>query len=323
MLQAENEQKSEQRGRRVKLTIRVVAIGVVLIGAAFLYSVFVSSDDPTEEAQTTQTDGEAGEDGGDDGGGTDEGGSDGGADAGTDDGTDTGSDADTSDSTSGDDGAAAPATSAPANPTSNETCPAEDGSSPQTTQFIEAPPLCINTDQLYAADFVTTLGNFTMVLDPSLDADSVNNFVFLARYGAFNGTIFHRVISNFVIQGGDVANSFGTGSPGYQFTGRIPPDDWYRIGAVAMANSSNPSTNGSQFFVVTGSDGAGLPSLYSPLGVVTTGLDVVATIDAVPTQTRARPNGSSASDVPIEDVVVTSVTIRDATEEDQTAYAAS
>lgn len=208
-----------------------------------------------------------------------------------------------SEADSGPDEAAAP------DPTS---CPAEDGSDGPLNQFDAPPPLCIDPDTMYAAAFDTNMGSFTMLLNPALDIDSVNNFVVLGRWGAFDGTLFHRIISDFVIQGGDVQLDFGRGGPGYQFTGAFPPaDDWYRIGSVAMANRGNPATNGSQFFVITGPNGAGLPPLYSPLGHVVEGMDVVMEIEGVAT---------GAGDVPVQDVVVKSVTVSEASQAQIDAY---
>ena len=206
--------------------------------------------------------------------------------------------------------AATTTTAAPVvDPTS---CPAEDGSDGPLNQFDAPPPLCIDVETLYAASFDTNMGSFTMLLDPSLDRISVNNFIVLGRWGAYDGTLFHRVISEFVIQGGDVQLQYGSGGPGYQFTGDFPPaDDWYRIGSVAMANRGNPATNGSQFFVVTGENGAGLPPLYSPLGHVVEGMDVVMEIEAVATV---------AGDEPLDEVVVRSVTISEATGAQIDAY---
>lgn len=208
-------------------------------------------------------------------------------------------------------------------------CPAADGSDGPLSQFDERPPICIDAETLYAAAFETNMGDFTMVLDPRLDINSVNNFVVLARWGAFDGTLFHRVISNFVIQGGDVELKFGTGGPGYSFTGGFPEEDWYRVGSVAMANSANPASNGSQFFVITGADGASLPANYSPLGHVIEGLDVVLEIDSAPTETRQVPFTDPATgqeilrpaqNVPVDDVVVHSVTITEATAIESAAY---
>lgn len=215
-----------------------------------------------------------------------------------------------------------PATDAAAEPAADDSpvdtaapdptaCPAADGSDGPRNQFDQPPPICIDADTMYAAVFDTNMGAFTMVLDPTLDLDSVNNFVVLARWGAFDGTLFHRIISDFVIQGGDVQIDFGRGGPGYQFTGAFPPEEWYRVGSVAMANRGNPATNGSQFFVITGPNGAGLPPLYSPLGQVVDGMDIVMEIEGVDTE---------AGDVPVQDVVVKSVTVTEASLEQVNAY---
>lgn len=208
-------------------------------------------------------------------------------------------------------------------------CPAEDGSDGTRNQFDQAHPICIDSETMYAAAFETTMGDFTMVLNPVLDIDSVNNFVVLGRWGAFDGTLFHRVIENFVIQGGDVQLQYGTGGPGYRFTGGFPTEDWYRIGSVAMANSANPASNGSQFFVITGTDGASLPANYSPLGHVVEGLDVVLSINATPTEVRqvtitdpatGQAIERPAQDVPVTDVIVDTVTISDASQAQIDAY---
>ena len=154
--------------------------------------------------------------------------------------------------------------------------------------------MCIDLETTYEAAFVTSLGDFTVELYPQLDAASVNNFVFLARYHYYDGSVFHRVINGFVAQGGDPnGDPPGTGGPGYAFTGGKPSAGAYQLGSMAMANrGSDPSTNGAQFFIVTGPSGEALPpdfSLFGPLA-----------IQEVPT---------GPSDAPIEPVVLVSVTI--------------
>ena len=181
-----------------------------------------------------------------------------------------------------------------------EGCPAVDGSSDRQTQFKTPPKLCIDTGQLYSAEFATTSGNFTVLLDPTLDSRSVNNFIFLARHHAYDGTIFHRVIDQFVIQGGDVEGLNGRGGPGYKFTGAYGPEEGYLVGSLAMANQGNPNTNGSQFFIVTGPFGASLDPNYSLMGHVVAGLDVALAIQKVETD---------AQDLPVEPVLISSVTI--------------
>ena len=197
-------------------------------------------------------------------------------------------------------------------------CPAADGSSARSTSFTAPPPLCIDAETIYAADFVTSEGDFTAILDPGLDLASVNNFIVLARHHAYDGTTFHRVINDFMIQGGDLENKFGRGGPGYRFTGAFPPDDApYQIGSLAMANTGNPSSNGSQFFIVTGAAGVGLQSNYSLLGRVTDGIEVPVAVQTNPTETRG-----SADDVPVTEVVVESITVREAVEEEVATYEA-
>ncbi len=191
-------------------------------------------------------------------------------------------------------------------------CPAEDGSDGPRNQLTQAPPNCIDPATLYTAAFDTNRGAFTLVLDPALDPVSVNNFIVLARWGAYDGTLFHRVIEDFMIQGGDVQLQSGTGGPGYQFTGEFPREDWYRPGALAMANRGNPASNGAQFFIITGLNGVGLPALYSPMGQVIEGLNVVCAIESTETD---------GSDAPFDEVVVDSVTITEATDAQASAYA--
>ena len=184
-----------------------------------------------------------------------------------------------------------------------EGCPAVDGSSDRQTQFETPPKICIDTGQLYSAEFSTNLGDFTIVLDPTLDSRSVNNFIFLARHHAYDGTIFHRVIDQFVIQGGDVEGLIGRGGPGYKFTGAYGPEEGYLVGSLAMANQGTPNTNGSQFFIVTGPFGASLDPNYSLMGHVVTGLDVALAIQKVETDSL---------DLPVKPVSISSVTVSEA-----------
>src|SRR5262250_1084330 len=106
------------------------------------------------------------------------------------------------------------------------------------------PEIQIDTDKLYRATITTSRGTITMDLDPELAPNTVNNFVVLARGGYYDGLTFHRVVPDFVIQGGCPKGS-GRGGPGYKFRDE-PVQSEYRLGAVAMANSG-PNTNGSQF----------------------------------------------------------------------------
>lgn len=180
-------------------------------------------------------------------------------------------------------------------------CPATDGSGPVQKQFTGEPPMCIDADTTYAAVFDTTLGEITIALDQSVDMASVNNFIFLARHRYYEGVTFHRVIEDFMVQGGDpIGQPRGTGGPGYSFTGEQPDISSYPLGAFAMANTGNPSSNGSQFFIVTGANGQGLPNSYSLMGVVTDGLDIAVAISQV---------DKDPGDAPLDDVIINSVTI--------------
>jgi peptidylprolyl isomerase len=147
----------------------------------------------------------------------------------------------------------------------------------------------------------TTVGELTIALDPIAAPKTVNNFVFLARYHYYDGIVFHRIIQGFMCQGGDPEGS-GRGGPGYKFEDELPKPGRYEIGSVAMANAG-PNTNGSQFFIVSGPSGTGLPPSYSLFGQVIKGLDVVDTMEKVRT---------GAGDRPVEDVVIKSVTITEA-----------
>jgi len=179
-------------------------------------------------------------------------------------------------------------------------CPEQDGSSERVTQFDEAPPMCIDANATYAAVIETTSGTINIELDAASAPETVNNFVFLARYHYYDGVPFHRIIPGFMIQGGDaVGNPLGTGNPGYQIA-EEPPSVGYQVGSVAMAKTAAPSSTGSQFFIVTGSAGEALPTEYSLFGQVTSGMDVVEMIEAIPT---------TGSDAPTEEIYITSVTI--------------
>ena len=176
-------------------------------------------------------------------------------------------------------------------------CPAPDGSSPRRQRFDEAPPMCIDPSRSYTAAMATSKGAMTIALDPGSAPNTVNNFVFLARYHYFDGLTFHRIIPGFVLQGGDPGGT-GRGGPGYRFADELPRPGRYELGSLAMANAG-PNTNGSQFFIISGPSGMRLPPQYSLFGKVVDGLDVVASIDAVGT----------GSGTPKEKVTIESVTV--------------
>ena len=133
----------------------------------------------------------------------------------------------------------------------------------------------IDPTRKYTATIETGKGTIEIALDPSRAPKSVNNFVFLARDGYYDGLTFHRVVDDFVIQGG-CPEGTGTGGPGYQFDDE-PVQGEYIPGAVAMANAG-PNTNGSQFFICTVDDRHKLTKSYNLFGQVTKGMDVVGNI---------------------------------------------
>ncbi len=178
------------------------------------------------------------------------------------------------------------------------TFPPLDGSAPKTQKFAAAPDLGIDPAKRYTATIDTSLGELVVALDAANAPKTVNNFVFLALHHYYDGVIFHRIINGFMCQGGDPTGT-GTGGPGYRFEDELPKPGRYEVGSVAMANAG-PHTNGSQFFIVSGPSGVGLPPLYSLFGKVVKGLDVVDEMQRVATNSKDRPN---------DDVVINTVTI--------------
>ena len=176
--------------------------------------------------------------------------------------------------------------------------PNPDGSSPKRQKFDSEPPMVIDPAKRYTATMETTKGTMTIALDAVNAPKTVNNFVFLARYHYYDDVTFHRIIPGFVVQGGDPEGS-GRGGPGYKFADELPKPNRYEIGSLAMANAG-PNTNGSQFFIICGSDGARLPPQYSLFGKVVSGLDVVAALEAV-----GSPGGSVKEKVAMISVTVT------------------
>jgi len=178
-------------------------------------------------------------------------------------------------------------------------CPAVDGSSPRQTSFDGPFPMCIDVSMRYQAEMVTSMGSMVIALDAIAAPNTVNNFVCLARSHYYDSLIFHRIIQGFMCQGGCPEGS-GRGNPGYKFGDELPQPGRYEVGSIAMANSG-PNTNGSQFFIVSGPSGTGLPPNYSLFGKVVSGLEVVAEMEKVQTGAQDRP----ATDVVIESVTIT------------------
>jgi cyclophilin family peptidyl-prolyl cis-trans isomerase len=145
--------------------------------------------------------------------------------------------------------------------------------------------MAIDGSRKYSATIDTSAGQMTADLFVSDAPSTVNNFVFLARDGFYDGVIFHRVIKGFMIQGGDPTGT-GRGGPGYRFNDE-PVSRSYERGILAMANAG-PNTNGSQFFVMHAD--YGLPPNYTIFGKLTSGEEVLDKIATAPTGAQDRPS---------------------------------
>jgi peptidyl-prolyl cis-trans isomerase B (cyclophilin B) len=132
----------------------------------------------------------------------------------------------------------------------------------------------------------TNHGAVELELFPDEAPKTVDNFVKLARDGFYDGVVFHRVIPDFMVQGGDPTGT-GTGGPGYQFEDE-PNEHKVVRGALAMANSG-PNTNGSQFFLVTAQACPWLDGKHTVFGRVTEGMGAVDAIESAPTNDADRP----------------------------------
>jgi cyclophilin family peptidyl-prolyl cis-trans isomerase len=146
------------------------------------------------------------------------------------------------------------------------------------SQYDAAPDMAIDLGTTYGATLKTSKGDITAELYAADAPQTVNNLVFLARDGYYDGVIFHRVVPGFVVQGGDPTGT-GRGGPGYQFRDEFHGRTSYERGTLAMANAG-PNTNGSQFFICL--DDVGLPNAYTIFGRVTDGMDVIDAIAADP-----------------------------------------
>jgi len=162
-------------------------------------------------------------------------------------------------------------------------CPASPSTRVNTLSWTAAPAMAIDPSKTYVATITTDLGPFVVTLDASKAPITVNNFVFLAQHNYYHCVIFHRVIPNFMDQTGDPTGT-GTGGPGYTITDENPAKaanaaQQYPIGSVAMANTGQPNSGGSQFFIVAGTEGESLPNSYALFGQVTSGMNIVEKIN--------------------------------------------
>jgi cyclophilin family peptidyl-prolyl cis-trans isomerase len=160
-------------------------------------------------------------------------------------------------------------------------------------QWSRPPAMQLAPDVTYQATLQTNKGTITVDLLREDAPKTVNNFVFLARAGFYDGVPFHRVIAGFMIQSGDPTGT-GTGGPGYRFEDE-PVKRRYQAGTVAMANAG-PNTNGSQFFIMHRAQG--LPPNYTIFGQVS-GADSMDVVDAI-ARTPCGRSRSGEQSTPLE-----------------------
>ncbi len=163
-----------------------------------------------------------------------------------------------------------------------------------------APGSVVEQGETASVRIETTEGDFTISLDTESWPVTANNFAYLTEDGFYDGLGFHRIVPEFVIQGGDPTGS-GSGGPGYSIVETPPQDTKYPIGTVAMAKTGAeaPGTSGSQFFIVTGAQGATLTPDYAVAGKVSEGLDIVTAIGEL----------GSADQTPTRQVVIEKATL--------------
>jgi len=237
----EAEQKAQKRKQSLRRTITIVVVAAVVVGVSYL--IFKPGKKSTSTAATTSTT--------------------------------TSASTTTTPAPAGGSGDKSPSAI-----TTSADCPANFSATLNKPSYPSYPPMTIDTSKTYTATVTTDIGPFTIQLDPKAAPKAVNSFVYLANQHYFDCMVFHRVIPSFVDQTGDPTGS-GTGGPGYKFADELPPtaSPQYPLGSVAMANSGK-NTNGSQFFIVAGSQGESLAPSYSLFGKVTSGQDVVDKINA-------------------------------------------
>ena len=164
-------------------------------------------------------------------------------------------------------------------------------------QWSKSPEMTLDPQKKYTATISTDKGEMVLELFADKTPKTVNNFVFLAREGFYDGTIFHRVIANFMVQGGDPTGT-GTGGPGYRFADEFHPSLKHnKPGILSMANAG-PGTNGSQFFI-THVPTNWLDGKHSVFGQITSGMEVLMSIP------ERDPGRSQAPSVKINSITIT------------------
>jgi cyclophilin family peptidyl-prolyl cis-trans isomerase len=176
---------------------------------------------------------------------------------------------------------------------------------PKAMSWPTPPAMQIDTSKKYIATVDTTLGSFKIQLFAQESPKTVNNFVFLAKQGYYNGIIFHRIIKTFMIQTGDPTGT-GSGGPGYKFADELPTKHSYEPGIVAMANAG-ANTNGSQFFICTGDIARNLNNYpnYTQFGQISEGMDVVQKIASVPVISNGQEVSKPTNPPSIKSITIT------------------
>jgi cyclophilin family peptidyl-prolyl cis-trans isomerase len=163
-------------------------------------------------------------------------------------------------------------------------------------QYAKPPEMVIDPKKHYTAKFKTDKGDFTVELYADKAPKTVNNFVFLAREGFYNGVTFHRVIKGFMAQGGDPTGT-GTGGPGYKFGDEFHPGLRHNTAGILSMANAGPGTNGSQFFITHGPT-PHLDNKHSVFGKVTEGMDNLLAIEERDPM-RARTPGTKINSIEI------------------------
>ena len=202
----------------------------------------------------------------------------------------------------GDDDAESTPTAEPPSPAEATGCERVKAPAPKENADLPKPKEKLDGSKTYVATVATSCGDFEITLDAKRAPRTGGSFRYLADKGFFDGLTFHRIVSGFVIQGGDPAGN-GQGGPGYSVVETPPSGLKYTKGVVAMAKtqSERPGTSGSQFFVVTAEDAQLSPPVYALLGKVTKGQEVVDKIGVAPT---------TAEEQPAEPIVIRSIDVR-------------
>jgi peptidyl-prolyl cis-trans isomerase B (cyclophilin B) len=190
---------------------------------------------------------------------------------------------------------------ATATPTPAPACEQTAAPKPKAAVKLAKPKETLDPGKTYVATVSTNCGDFAITLDAKHAPKTGGSFKYLADKKFFDNTTFHRIVSGFVIQGGDPKGN-GTGGPGYSVVEAPPQDLTYTKGVVAMAKTAaEPAgTSGSQFFVVTAED-ASLPPDYALLGKVSSGQDVVDTIGVAETNQQ--------TEKPVDPIVIKSIKV--------------